>query len=245
MQVEIWGSGSRVILIHGAITNGLAAWSKQRPLSESWQLVVVNRPGFAPNPPAARCDFEPDARAISALLAEPAHVVGHSYGGLIALLAASFEPDSVRSLAVIEPPVMSLLRGDPEVEEAIDRHLELLHLHREDPRGFLAAFTASIGGNPASVPESLPAPLQQHVELLINERFPWEATVPVATLAGVRFPKLVLSGGHSTMQERMCDVLAATISAGRETITGAAHRVQSAPGCNEVLDRFWREGEAD
>jgi pimeloyl-ACP methyl ester carboxylesterase len=204
---------------------------------------VVNRPGFTPNPPARRCDFELDARVISGLLVEPAHIVGHSYGGLIALLAASYAPDSVRSLAVIEPAVMSLLRGDPEIEEAIARHHELLRLHREHHREFLAAFTAAVGGDPAGVPETLSAALQQHVELLINERFPWEASIPTTTLAAFQFPKLVLSGGHSSMQERMCDVLAAAISAQRQTIPGAAHRVQRAPGCNEVLARFWDQGE--
>ena len=64
--------------------------AEQKPLAERWQLVVVNRPGFAPNPPEPRCDFEADAEAIAALLDEPAHLVGHSYGGLIALLAASY-----------------------------------------------------------------------------------------------------------------------------------------------------------
>src|ERR1700694_6224028 len=102
MHAETWGSGPRVLLIHGAVTNGGAAWSKQKPLADRWQLVVVNRPGFVPNPPAMRCDFEADAEGIAELLDGPGHVVGHSYGGLIALLAASYRPDAVRSLTVIE-----------------------------------------------------------------------------------------------------------------------------------------------
>jgi pimeloyl-ACP methyl ester carboxylesterase len=239
MQAEIWGSGPRVVLVHGAITNGPSAWSKQRPLSEHWQLVVVNRPGFVPNPPITRCDFEVDAEGLLDLLEEPAHVVGHSYGGLIALLAASYRPESVRSLAVIEPPVMSLLRGDPAIEESIAGHLVLVDSYRNDPRGFLAAFTANLGGDPASVPETLSASLQQHVELLINERFPWEANVPAAVLSSVQFPKLVVSGGHSAIQERMCDVLATAITAQRQTIRGAGHSVQRAPGYNEALAQFW------
>jgi pimeloyl-ACP methyl ester carboxylesterase len=212
-------------------------------LSEEWQLVVVNRPGFVPNPPAERCDFETDARGLLDLLEEPAHVVGHSYGGLIALLAASYRPQAVLSLVVIEPPVMSLLRGDPEVEESIVRHINLVESHRGDPRAFLAAFTASLGGNPASVPDPLPDALCQHVELLINERFPWEANIPTSALCSATFPKLVMSGGHNTMQEHLCDVLATAISADRETIPGAGHNVQRAEGCNSRLGRFWREQE--
>src|ERR1700757_397360 len=101
MQLEIWGEGPRVVLVHGAITNGPAAWSKQRPLAERWQLVVVNRPGFAPNPPEQRSDFEADAAALARMLDEPAHLVGHSYGGLIVLLAADQRPDAVLSLTLI------------------------------------------------------------------------------------------------------------------------------------------------
>jgi len=208
-------------------------------LGEDWQLVVVNRPGFAPNPPITRCDFEADAQKLLDLLEEPAHVVGHSYGGLIALLAAGYRPRSVRSLAVIEPPVMSLLRGDPAIEESIAGHISLIDSYRNDPRRFLVEFTANLGGDPTRVPETLPAALQQHVELLIHERFPWEANVPTTVLTNAQFPKLVLSGGHSALHERMCDVLATAIAARRETIHGAGHNVQRAPGCNEALSRFW------
>jgi pimeloyl-ACP methyl ester carboxylesterase len=188
-----------------------------------------------------RCDFEADAKALLEMLDEPAHIVGHSYGGLIALLTASYRPQSVRSLALIEPPVMSLLRGDPEVEDSIATHTKLVDTHRDDPRGFLAAFTNNLGGDGTRVPEPLPPALRQHVELLLNERFPWEANIPTTTLSDAPFPKLALSGGHSDMQERMSDVLATAISARRQTISGAGHNVQRAPGCNEALTLFWRQ----
>jgi pimeloyl-ACP methyl ester carboxylesterase len=228
MQEEIWGAGPRAILVHGAITNGLAAWSKQKPLAERWQLVVVNRPGFVPNPPEPRCDFEADADAIAKLLDEPAHLVGHSYGGLIALFAASYRPDSVLTLTVVEPPVMSLLRGDRDIEAAIARHLVLLESHRDDPQRFLSAFTANLGGDPSSVPNPLPDQLRQHVELLMNERFPWEATIPTEVISASSFPKLVLSGGHDPIQEHMCDFLAGSLgpTAVRGVIEGAGHNVQ-------------------
>ena len=229
------------MLVHGAITNGPAAWSKQRPLAERWQLLVVSRPGFVPNPPEERCDFEPDASAIAGLLDPPAHLVGHSYGGLVALLAAAQRPEGVRSLTVIEPAVMSLLRGDPEVEEAIAHHLALLGAHRDDPRGFLAAFTASLGGDAATVPDPLPDQLRQHVELLMHERFPWEAAIPIETLASAPFPTFAVSGGHSPMHEMMCDTLAGRLgpSAQRAVIEGDGHIVQrTGAAFNDRLEHF-------
>jgi pimeloyl-ACP methyl ester carboxylesterase len=228
MHTETWGSGPRLILIHGAITNGAAAWSKQKPLADRWQLVVVNRPGFVPNPAANSSDFESDAQDVAEMLDEPAHLVGHSYGGLIALLTASYRPDSVRSLTVIEPPAMNLMRGDPDIEKSIADHIQLVASHRDDPQAFLTAFTSTLGGDPASVPNPLPDPLRQHVELLIHERPPWDAAIPVEALSKAPFPKLVMSGGHSQMQERMCDTLAQAIgpSAKRAVIDGGGHLVQ-------------------
>ena len=93
------------------------------------------------------------------------------------------------------------------------------------------------------MPGTLPAELRQHVELLMNERFPCEAKIPIAALSTANFPKLVISGGYSPMQERMCDVLASEIGAHRENIPGTGHNVQRAPGFNEVLSHFWQESE--
>lgn len=51
---------------------------------------MVNRYGDFPNPPAEAGDFEVDAGALTGLLAEPMHLVGHSCGGVAALLAAAW-----------------------------------------------------------------------------------------------------------------------------------------------------------
>jgi pimeloyl-ACP methyl ester carboxylesterase len=241
MQAEIWGSGPRVILIHGAVTNGGAAWSKQKPLADRWELVVVNRPGFAPNPVADRCDFASDALEIAEMLDQPAHLVGHSYGGLIALLTAAQRPEAVRSLTVVEPAVMSLTRGDPDTERTIDAHKELLDLYGDDPQAFLAHFTTNLGGDPASVPNPLPPVLLQHVRLLMHERPPWEAVIPTEVLSRAPFPKLVVSGRHSPLQERMGDTLAEAIrpNADRAVIEGAGHIVQrNAEAFNARIERF-------
>ena len=47
-------------------------------------------------------------------LAGGAHLVGHSYGGVISLLAAAAVPERVRSLTVIEPPCTKVAAGDPD-----------------------------------------------------------------------------------------------------------------------------------
>ena len=55
----------RLVLVHGSVVGGRATWAGQRPLAERFELVVVDRPGFPPNPPVDRVDFEPDAQLVA------------------------------------------------------------------------------------------------------------------------------------------------------------------------------------
>ena len=246
VHVDVWGAGAgqAVVLVHGAMTSGASAWSKQRPLCERWALFVPSRRGFVPNPPEAASDFDVDADDIAALISElnePAHVVGHSYGGLVALLVAARHPDRVRSLTLIEPAVMSLLRGDPQVERSIASHLSLLADAGADPHTFLIAFTQQLGGDAAAVPDPLPPHLHQHVELLMNERFPWEARIDVAPIVEASMPTLVVSGGHDPMQEALSDAVANALgsSSERAVIPGAGHVVQrTGEPFNAALETF-------
>jgi pimeloyl-ACP methyl ester carboxylesterase len=97
LDVERVGSGPTVLLVHGSIVDGRRAWRHQLELAEHWTLCIPNRPGFAASPPLARGDFELEAPLIAELLGDGAHLVGHSYGGVIALLAAASRPAAVHS----------------------------------------------------------------------------------------------------------------------------------------------------
>src|SRR5579862_5226175 len=123
-------------LVHGSVVNGEATWTAQRPLAERFDLVVPNRRGFPPGPDAERVDFEDEAVWIARFLEPGAHLVGHSYGGVIALLAAARRRELVRSLTVIEPPAFALVRGHPAVEAFIER----FPAAEGDPETFLRAF---------------------------------------------------------------------------------------------------------
>jgi pimeloyl-ACP methyl ester carboxylesterase len=52
---------------------------------------------------------------------EQAHLVGQSYGGVILLQLALDAPDSVRSLALLEPALPSVLNNSPEFIEAMTK----------------------------------------------------------------------------------------------------------------------------
>jgi pimeloyl-ACP methyl ester carboxylesterase len=236
VQVERIGSGPRVVLVHGSVT-GPETWSRQRPLAERWTLELVTRPGFWPLEPVARVDFDADAPLVADQLGGGAHLVGHSYGGVISLLAAALRPEAVRSLTVIEPPALDVARGDAAVDAMVARTEELWSGEAPETRFFLEEFLRSVGSS-VPMPDELPPPVQRGAELLLVERLPHEARIPLPALRRAGFPVLVVSGAHSPVFDAVCDVLERELGAERAVLPGAGHAPQRAPGFNEVLEGF-------
>lgn len=232
------------MLVHGSVTGAAATWSGQRPLAERFEVVFVERPGFPPNPPAERIDFEADAELIAGMLEHDDHLVGHSYGGVIALLAAALASDEVRSLTVIEPPATRVAAGDPDVDSFARGGAEIYaSAASERPEAFLRRFLAAVGSS-FDPPSPLSADLEQGARALQVERGPWEATIPLDELAATPFPKLVVSGGHHPAFDGICDVLERELRAERVVLTGYGHSVQRHPEFNTVLTEFVERADA-
>ena len=179
------------------------------------------------------------------LLGDGAHLVGHSYGAVIALLAAALRPDAVRSLTVSEPGCLRVAAGVPEVDEMIANGERLFAHASEIPsEDFLRLFRGG-AGSAYGTPDEVPPDLLRGVELLKRERPSWEAEIPLEELAAADFPVLVLSGGHSPAFEAVCDSLARALSAEREVIEGRGHTVPSTGRpYNERLEAFMRAADS-
>jgi pimeloyl-ACP methyl ester carboxylesterase len=244
LDVERLGSGPPVVFVHGSVVGADRTWRRQRELADRWLLLFANRPGFGSSPPLERGDFEAEAPLIAELLDDGAHLVGHSYGAVIALLAAAHRPEAVRSLTVSEPGSLGLARGNPAVDRMIEDGSRLYSHAEEIPTQiFLSMFRE--GANSANeTPEQLPEWLERGAELLMKERPPFDAEVPMERLREGGFPILVISGGHSEAFEAVCDTLAAEVGAQRAVIPGRGHTVPStgAP-YNRRLRSFLAEAE--
>ena len=228
----------RIVLVHGSVMGGRGTWAAQRPLAEGFELLVLDRPGFPPNPPVERVDFETDAALVAGLLEPGDHLVGHSYGGIVSLLAAASRPDVLRSLTVIEPPCTRVAAGVPEVDAFARAGMELYATARSgDPDEYLRRFLAAVGSE-FDPPSPLPPELEQGARNLAVERGPWEADIPLAALAGTPFPKLVVSGAHLDAYDVICDVLERELRAERIVLPGYGHAVQRHPGFNDRLADF-------
>jgi pimeloyl-ACP methyl ester carboxylesterase len=180
-------------------------------------------------------DFEADAMWLAELLEPGDHLVGHSYGGVVSLLAAARRPEALASLTVVEPPATQVAFDVPAVADFAEGGARLwAEGPRDDPEAFLRMFLEAVG-SAYDPPSPLPPPLAQTARLLMNERGPWEAEIPLPALAATEFPKLVVSGGHHPAFDAICDRLERELPAERAVFPGYGHAAQRHPGFNAVL----------
>jgi pimeloyl-ACP methyl ester carboxylesterase len=112
------------VLVHGAhIADAFAPLLAEPTLTERYRLLLYHRRGFAGSTheegPLSIAQQAADCRALMRHLGVPrAHVVGHSYGGVIALQLAIEAPDAVHSLALLEPALF-MVPSAPQFTEAM------------------------------------------------------------------------------------------------------------------------------
>jgi pimeloyl-ACP methyl ester carboxylesterase len=239
------GGRPRLVLVHGSVTGARPTWTAQRRgLADRFELLAVERRGFPPGPPVERVDFEVEAEALVGLLRPHDHLVGHSYGGVIALLAAARAGGSPGSLTVIEPPATRVAAGHPAADDFGRAGADWWALGpRDDPEAFLRGFLRSVGST-FDPPSPLPPDVEQGARALIAERGPWEAEIPLAALAAAPYPKLVVSGAHHAAFDAICDVLEERLRAERLVLAGFGHAVQLHPRFNDELAAFVERAEA-
>ncbi|NVB77641.1 MAG: alpha/beta hydrolase [Kofleriaceae bacterium] len=195
-----------------AIHSGGFSSRQWRKLAASLASCRVHTPdligyGARPWPGGEPFHFRQDVEMLASLLDEPAHVVGHSYGGLLALQLALARPDLVRSLALYEPVAFGIL--DESSDQAARDEVAGFRPYRFDPaapdedwlRGFIEWWQGA-GAWDRLAPETKDAfravgwKLSEEVASLVADR------TDRATYATITAPTLVLGGGRSPAAEQ-------------------------------------------
>ncbi len=231
------------MLVHGVLLGGREAWRAQRPLTERWTLLAPDRLGHGKSPDGVQ-DFEVDAELIAEqVLGEPAHLVGLSYGAIVAMFAAARRPEMVRTLTVVEPPASGVVRGN-EVVDAWDAELrKFLEGPLDDPQEVFKAFFP-LAGVPLPVPDPVPGTLGRGARALIGMRPPGDADLPLDLLASADFPMLAVTGGHRPEYEIIADEIAARSGARRAVVPGMGHLVpDTGKPFNMRLESFFNHGQ--
>lgn len=242
LDTRVLGSGPRAVLVHGG-AGPQRTWELQSPLAERRQLVIPSRRGFDNSPPTNRQDFEHDGADLLPLLVPRAHLVGFSYGGLGALMAAAKRPNLVTSLTIIEAPLFCIARGDPEVDRFEQLSNEFLADGLDARPEVLERFLPA-AALPAPGSGPLPPDVEAELRLSRGGRQPGEARPDLDAIRRAKVPVLVISGDHLPAIERVCDRLADALAGDRAVITGRGHAIPRADGFNERLGAFWTIAEA-
>lgn len=253
------GTGAPVVFVHGSFSD-LRFWGPQREaIARQYRFIPLTQRYFGTTPwpdDGKHYGDTTHAADLAAFLrqinANPVHLVGISYGGVVATLVALEHPDLLRSLTVLEPGLVSLLADVPEAKPEIE----------ERRKAFQPIVTAAKAGETVQATKLLfdwvnnegagafdkqPETVRQM--FLDNARTvplalsaPRAPAVTCATLGGVKAPTLV-AGGERTRRyySLINEVLVRCIPGSRlVTVPKATHpmSIQNPAAFNEMLLQF-------
>jgi pimeloyl-ACP methyl ester carboxylesterase len=211
LHVEESGTGDAVLLLHSSGMSG-RQWRRLVPelVRRSLRAVVPDFTGHGASEPWLEpkpFSFRTDVLRTVALLEQlegggPAHVVGHSYGGLVALQAALAAPDRIRSLTLFDPVSFGVL--DPSADAAVIAGFSQVDLPwgsaPADHERWLQAFVDYWGGPGAWVHLREEARAEfRRVGWVVREgvRSLMADTTPASVYAGLRCAVHLMTGAES------------------------------------------------
>ncbi|MCB1385840.1 MAG: alpha/beta fold hydrolase [Nitratireductor sp.] len=228
------GDGVPVIAIHGSASSSQQWESLTGYMSDRSRVIRPDLPGYGKTPalkgPRSLAAIAATLVPLLEEMGEPVHLVGHSFGGAVALKLASLRPDLVRSLAVMEPAAFHLLEPNSplldaimSVEKAMRRSLR--HGEGDDAmRGFIDFWNGDGAWRRSS------AGLRQKLALLADQVIAdFDAVMAesagLANYAAIRCPVLALTGRQSprVAQALTARLAGAMPSAKLASLPGAGH----------------------
>jgi pimeloyl-ACP methyl ester carboxylesterase len=246
---EQLGSGPPLLLIPGAL-NDRGARSAGRPLAaalaQQHTVICFDRRGRGDSgdtPPYALARELEDIDALLQQLGGPAHVYGHSSGGLLAFEAAHAGLP-VSKLVIYEPPLALREARTPLPPDIVERLEQLIE--RDQRSATVSLFLSETIGIPEPVVQNMMSGPQWASRLPLAHTLSFDVRLAMnpsdvlARAAALRVPSLLLSGERSpAWMQHAADRLAAAIpGASRKTLVGQSHDVEPLALAPELIGFF-------
>jgi pimeloyl-ACP methyl ester carboxylesterase len=231
------GRGEPVVLVHGT-GSASAQWRVlAEELSARYRVIAPDLYGYgasAPWPGRKAFALDCEAEIVLALLAHfggRAHLVGHSYGGAVALQVARSHGDSLSTLTLIEPVAFHLLKETdaPIVAEITEVADNLAHalMSGEYVAGFGRFFNYWNGPEAfAQIPtEKRDALAARFPKVMLDFHATFNEPTRLEDFRSLAVPTLLMCGTRSpSPSRRICELLAGTLPAVQfKTLEGAGH----------------------
>lgn len=224
------GDGPPVVLLHGT-SSERSGWALSTPhLADRFTLLAVDRRGRGLSSDGAPYAFErelEDLAAVVGTLDAAPHVVGHSFGAVVAAAAVA-QGLRVRSLTLYEPPLAAAEQMDVvAIARACDAAIAA-----GDRDGCLAAFYGAIGElDRLAMMRRVPPVHERFLRdaHTIAREVRASAGFSLAMAAGVEVPTHLLVGSASPALFRDTVTRLATVLPGAEVsvLEGQAHLAQA------------------
>ncbi len=239
------GQGETVLLLHSSASTGGQWTGLCDQLSSRFHVVAPDFHGYGQSAPwcgRGALSLRDEARIAAHFLKahdspsrrQPIHVVGHSFGGAVALRLAASYPHRIRSLTLVEPVCFYVLRG----QGLQDRQL-FSEIHSVAAAMSVAAVTGDYCTgmahfvdywNGPGTWEALPEKSRRHLRQLVTRVvLNFQATLNehscLSDYRSIAIPTLLLHGSQSPrVTRRITELLARTLPHCQvKSIQGANH----------------------
>lgn len=205
------GSGEPVVCLHSNASSSSQWRALAELLADRFHVIAVDGYGAGKSPEwpgPAPLRLEDEVRLLEGILdraGERFHLVGHSYGGAVAMKAAVMHPQRVRSVVIYEPTLFHLVAGGDPANSSIQGIWRAASdaadaVDQGDRHGGARRFIDFWMGSGAF--DAMPPARQAGIETSVRSVRAWrdtlvDETMPLPALAALDVPVLCMWGEAS------------------------------------------------